>query len=171
MNKNTKMNLVVGVMIALFIPITQVQAAWVTFRDPDGIFKANFPRAPKVSDASYELNGEMIPTNLYGIDDGQVGLMIFIGDYTRSLQTLTINDAVRKMVTNGRTLKAYTVIHVDGHEGRYATLVEKGNQFDDEIFVVDRRVYQVITGHLPKPSAAQLAEVARFHQSFHFITQ
>jgi hypothetical protein len=121
------------------------------------------------TDTTTTTTAETVPLTKYTVDEGDVALIILVGDFSNSQSTLNVDSAVKGMVSDGRVLKSETVIQLDGHEGRYVQLTDRnGFQLSDMAFVIGRRLYQLITVTPRSATPAQAAEVARFAQTFHF---
>jgi hypothetical protein len=159
-----------GAIIALAVVSLPASAGAVTFRDPQGVFTVDLPRAPTVvNDSTVAKSGDKISLIEYTIDDGSAALNVMISDYSGTNLVISLDNAVNGMVGGGRTLRSNKTVQLDGHEGRYAILMDQqGNQFADQVYVLGRRLYQALSA-LPKNATdAQRQEVARFNNTFHF---
>ncbi len=159
-----------GAIIALAVATVPASAGTVTFADPDGAFTVEVPRAPTVAKTStVAKSGDKIPITSYTVDDGAVALDVMVADYTGTKATLSLDGVVAGLAGDGRTMRSNKTVNLDGHEGRYAILIDQsGTQFADQAYFVGRRLYQVLCA-LPKNATdAQRQEVARFNNTFHF---
>ena len=162
--------LAVGAIIALSVSAAPASADPVTFRDPEGVFTVELPRAPTVaSDSTVVKTGDKVPLTEYVVDDGNTALEIMIADYSKANVEISLEGAVQGMVNGGRTLTSNKPITLDGHNGRFALLTDQdGNQLGDQVFVVGRRLYQAMSVLPKNPTDAQRAEVAHYNETFHF---
>ncbi len=169
---NVSTSPIVAAIAVLCAFTTQAAADPVAFRDPDGVFTAEFPRAPDVRNSQTKLaDGTLVPLTTYVIDDGAVAMVVMVGDFTQ-LPDANVSDldSVAQAASASFSSKTFTTIDRDRQPGRDVTGVNpSGLQISDQVFALNRRLYQVITGCPSNPSAAQIAEVAAFKASFHFL--
>ena len=163
---------IAGVALALTLgsACAQSDPAWLAFQGPSGVFTVDMPRPPTITTAPVvQSSGESVPMTRFAIDDGEVALFVMDADFTDSSKPISVDSAIQGLQSDGRVMSAESVIQLDGHEGRSATLTDKdGYQIVDLAFIIGRHFYQVLTVVPKDATAAQNAEVGRFSQSFHF---
>lgn len=162
-------------VLGLALP-AQALETWVTFQDEAAVFSFEAPAAPKIENYKTKMedgSGRELPTSTYTVDRGQVAMMMMVGDL------LDIEKAPEKIlddtadgVAESREVLSRVNDSLDGHVGRHVKLVDKdGNRFNDRIFFIDGKLYQLLTVEFPSASAEQRAEVERFLKSLHFLVK
>jgi len=163
---------IAGTALALTLGCASAQTVpdWLSFQAPSGVFVVDMPRSPTITTAAnVEQAGDSVPVTKYIIDEGPVAYIVMDADFTASPDSLSIDGAVQGMQSDGRVMTSENVIARDGHEGRSATLTDKnGFQLTDLAFIIGRHFYQAITVVPKDATPAQIADAARFAQSFHF---
>jgi hypothetical protein len=165
--------LIAAAMVALFSLPAHAADVWTTLTDPAGVFAIQVPESPTIkNDSTTGNNGVAVPVVEYMIDRNTSAMIVMVGDFTSQNvdPTKAVEGAVQGVQTGNRTLLTDKVDILDGHAGHTVTLYDTdGNQFSDRIFFIDGRLYQVITVVPKVPLAGQVATVARFSDSFHFL--
>ncbi len=147
--------------------------AWSTFHDPAGLFTVDLPAKPAVDNPSVPgSDGKPVQSVEYTVDLGNSAMLVMIGDFTRFADTSAVLDAAVKGAGK-RAAKdlAENPVTIDGRIGTEVTFADSdGNRFDDLVFLVDKRLYQVMSVLTSDASPTAVAGVGRFKTSFHFAS-
>lgn len=146
--------------------------AWSTFRDPGGLFAVDLPDAPQVTHRTVSgLNGKPVARDEYTVGRHAVAMVVTVSDLSQIADKRAVLDAAVKGAASGAARDlSDTPISLDGHPGRHVSFIDAhGSRFDDRLFLVDKKLVQVVAVQTRDASAPAIAAVQRFRASFHFV--
>ncbi len=162
-------------VLSLALP-AQALETWTTFKDKAAVFSIEVPVAPKVEHYKTKMedgSGRELPTSTYTVDRGEVAMMVMVGDLLDidKDHALILDDTVAGVAAD-KTLISKVNDTLDGHVGRHVKISDKdGNLYNDRIFLIDGKLYQLLTVEYPTASPEKRAEVERFIKSLRFLTK
>ncbi len=145
--------------------------AWSSFHDPGGLFAVDLPAAPTVAHHTVKsADGSLMERAEYTVGGDAAVMLITVSDLSRVADPRVVLDAAVKGADSGAARDlSDTEISRDGHAGRHVRFVDAhGSRFDDMIFLVGKKLVQVIAVQTPAASPAATADLQRFRASFHF---
>ncbi len=157
-------------VLSLALPASALET-WTTFQDETASFTIEVPAAPKVEHFKTKMDdGRELPTSTYTIDRGEVAMMVMVGDLLGiQKDPVQILDDTVGGVAEGKTLVSKVDDSLDGYVGRHAKVLDKdGNLYNDRVFLVDGKLYQLLTIEFSAASPEKRAEVERVLKSLHF---
>lgn len=161
-------------ILTLLLAASPVWAAgaWSTFHDPGGLFAVELPGAPQVAHRAVPgADGKTMERDEYTVGGDAVAMVITVSDLSQVEDKGAVLDAAVKGAAAGakRDLSD-TRITLDGHTGRHVKFIDaRGNRFDDLIFLVEKKLVQVVAVQTETANATAIADVQRFRASFHFM--
>jgi hypothetical protein len=120
-------------------------------------------------------SGHVIPTVMYVIHRGTLGLMTMDGDLSvdsglNADPSSLFDGVVRKIQSEGHTIDTDTPIVIDNHTGRAVRLTnENGHVVTIRMFFFNNHLYEFTTASKSGSSADQAAIAARYSDSIHFL--
>lgn len=145
---------------------------WTYFADPDGALTLAVPATPVVGhDSTPGADGKPIPIATYLIEREQGALLLTISDLSGVADTSHMAqngvDNLKKAASSGFSDVPITI---DGHGGHNIHMTNQaGLKFEDRLFVVGKRMYQIMTVLTPGAKPDAVATAQRFAGSIHFI--
>lgn len=147
---------------------------WLTFRDPGGLFAVELPSAPQVTHRTVPgADGTSIARDEYAVGRNAVAMVVTVSDLSQIADTRAVLDAAVKGAASGAARDlSDTPISLDGHGGRHVSFIDAhGSRFDDRIFLVGKKLVQVVAVQTQGADTVGTAAVQRFRTSFHFIAK
>lgn len=142
---------------------------WTTFQDPKGSFSVAFPAKPAVASAQTDVgNGAKVPMSVYNTTYAGTQFVVIDTDLSgyKVDAAKALDNAAAGTKKAAAETKADGAAHVDGHDGRALTVVDKGgNRVLDHMFFVRGHLYQVMA---TAPANSPDTDSQRFIASFHF---
>jgi hypothetical protein len=145
---------------------------WTYFADPDGALTLAVPAPPVAGhDSTPGADGKSIPLATYIVEREQGALLLLVSDLSQVADTSHMaQDGVANLKKTAVSGFSDLPIAVDGHSGRDVRLINQGGlKFEDRMFVIGKKMYQVVTVLAADASTDSVAVAQRFAGSIHFI--
>jgi len=164
---------ITGLALALLTATAFAADTWSTFTDPSGTFRLEVPQEPVVISRTRPApNGGQAKGEAYMVSRGSSGMLVKVDDYVGppADPAVLLQRGIDGLQLHGRKLVSDAPITVDGHVGRDVALVTAtGATMTDRLFVIDNRIYQVLTTVAAGAQKDQIDMVTRYSGSLHFL--
>ena len=158
------------ILSCLSLPV-QALETWITFQDENAVFTVEVPVAPVVNHYATKMDdGSEIATDTYSVERGEVAMMVMVGDLSgiKKDSTAIIEDTVAGAAED-KIIISKSNDELDGHKGLSAIFDDAdGNRYMDRVFLVNGKLYQLLTVIFKNAAPEKRAEIDRFSHSLHF---
>lgn len=157
--------------LLLWSGVAFAAGAWTYFGDPAGAFTIAVPATPVSQTAQLPgPDGKKLTQSSYIVERSNGALLVMVIDLTPLPENpRALDDAAGNVRGSAAAGLSDTPIVQDGLHGHNIRFKDKdGNQFEDRMFYVGKKIYQVMTVEAPGIDAASHAVGQRFLTSLHF---
>ncbi len=118
-------------------------------------------------------DGTSIARDEYAVGLNAVAMVVTVSDLSQIADTSAVLDAAVKGAASGAARDlSDTAISLGGHTGRHVSFVDaRGSRFDDRLFLIGKKLVQVVAVQTQGADTVGNAAVQRFRTSFHFIAK
>jgi hypothetical protein len=144
---------------------------WTYFGDPAGAFTVAVPAKPQAQTAQLPgPNGKTLTQASYIVERSDGALVVVVIDFSPVPDNgHMLNDAANNIKQTAASGLSDSPIALDGLTGHVIRFKDKdGNQYEDRMFYVGRKIYQIMTVEAPNVAPASHAVGQRFLTSLHF---
>ena len=158
-------------LVAVFAAAPAAPQSWSAYRYPEVGFAIQFPGSPTVTTGLFKGPGGVeVPATTYGLEDKEASYSMVVADFSQTpveAAAAAIEGAVKDLGAAGE-VKLNVAERVGRQYGRQLSVHgPDGSRSMISVFVVDRRLFQLVGKALPPPEAG-LAKALRFQQSLEF---
>jgi hypothetical protein len=148
---------------------------WISFKDPKGEFTVELPAKPSIRNTTANADdGTAYPVIEYTFELSQVALSVGVGEFPADERDPAgvIDACISGIKSHADTIEYDQPSVLDGHAGHEIIISNRnGVRFDDRVYYVDGRLYQVSTVTSKSTPGAQKVEGEIFLGSFHFTAK
>jgi hypothetical protein len=140
---------------------------WQTFRDPAGVFSAEFPEKPTTQKQTSGAPGHSVATIVYAVNTGTSAFMVIVSDMSAlSLTAKQASESAMASIALGKTPLSNKAIKLGKRTGRIVTAEDANTLYTAQIYFFNHRLIQAITARPKSATPEEIARADRFQNSF-----